>query len=156
MVDLAGKILKRLTNYRGIDISPSFSPKGDKVAFVSDRSGSPQIYVLDLSSGKTNRLTYNGQYNTSPSWSCLNRIAYVSRDGKFDIFSIDPNGGQLRRLTENQGNNEDPCWSPEGRYIVFSSRRDGAYGLYIMNANGQNQRKIRLFSGNQTSPSWAP
>jgi TolB protein len=156
MVDLDGKILKRLTTFRGIDVSPSISPKGDKVAFVSDRSGSPQIYVLDLSSGKTDRLTFNGQYNTSPSWSCLNQIAYVSRDGKFDIFSIDANGGQLRRLTENQGNNEDPCWSPEGRYIVFSSKRDGAYGLYIMNANGQNQRKIKLFSGNQTSPSWAP
>lgn len=156
-VDSDGKILKRLTTYRGIDVSPSVSPKGDKVAFVSDRSGSPQIYVMELFSGKTERLTFNGQYNTSPAWSCLNRIAYVSRiDGRFDIFSIDANGGQLRRLTENQGNNEDPCWSPEGRYIVFSSRRDGAYGLYIMNANGQNQRKIKLFSGNQTSPSWAP
>ncbi len=160
-IDLNGKVMKRLTNYWGIDVSPSFSPDGSRIAFVSNRKGSPQIFVLDLKSGKEERLTCfpegKGQYNTSPSWSSLNRIAFVSMNqGHFDIFTMHMDGNRLTKLTENQGNNEDPCWSPDGRYIMFSSDREGPYRLYIMNANGQNQREITFFDGDHTSPSWAP
>jgi len=141
LIDLDGRILERLTSHWGIDVSPSFSPDGKKMAFVSNRS----------------RLTFDGNYNTSPSWSRLNRIVYTSMNhGSFDIFTIDPEGGEPRQLTENQGNNEDPCWSPDGRYIVFSSNRLGRYHLYIMTANGQNQRRITRGKGHQSAPSWGP
>jgi TolB protein len=156
-IDVRGKIIRRLTNHWSIDVSPTFSPEGDQVAFVSNRSGSPQIYRLDVNRGTEERLTFEGKYCTSPSWSALNRIAFVSMDeGRFDIHAMDPDGGRLRKLTENQGNNEDPCWSPDGRYVVFSSDREGGYHLYIMTANGQNQRRITFMKGDQTSPSWAP
>ena len=156
-IDLKGKILKQLVKHWGIDVSPAFSPNGDKIAFVSNRSGSPQIYILDIGSGRVERLTYEGRYNTSPSWSSRNQIAFTSmKEGRFDICTMDAVGGRLRRLTENGGNNEDPCWSPDGRYIMFSSNREGRYHIYIMNANGQNQRRITSKKGEQTSPSWAP
>lgn len=156
-IDLNGKILRKVTNYWGIDVSPTFSPKGDKIAFVSNRSGTPQIYMRDLVKGREERLTFKGNYNTSPHWSIVNRIAFTgAADGHFDIFTLDPENGNLRRLTENQGDNEDPYWSPDGRYIVFSSNREGKYHLYIMNASGQNQRRITFLKGQQTSPSWSP
>jgi len=156
-IDLQGKILRQLVAHWGIDVSPAFSPDGNRIAFVSNRSGSPQIYILDLNSKKEERLTYEGRYNTSPTWSSRDRIAFVSMmDGKFDICTMDPAGGGMRRLTENNANDEEPCWSPDGRYIVFSSDREGPYHLYIMNANGQNQRKISQMKGDQTAPSWAP
>jgi len=154
-IDLNGKIKKRLTDHWGIDVSPAFSPDGKKIAFVSNRSGSPQIYLRDLIRGTEERLSFEGRYNTSPSWSGLNRIAFVSMDGgHFDIYTMRADGGQLRRLTEDQGDNEEPCWSPDGRYIMFSSNREGRYHLYIMNANGQNQRRITFLKGDQTDPSW--
>ena len=156
-IDLKGKILKQLVKHWGIDVSPAFSPKGDRIAFVSNRSGSPQIYILDILSGNVERLTYEGRYNTSPSWSARDQIAFASmKGGSFGICTIDAAGGGLRRLTENAGNNEDPCWSPDGRYMMFSSNRDGRYHIYIMNANGHNQRRITSTKGNQTAPSWAP
>lgn len=156
-IDLKGKILKQLVNHWALDVSPAFSPDGKKIAFVSNRSGSPQIYTLDLTNGRKERLTFEGNYNTSPAWSRLNRIAFTSLEqGAFDIYTMDLGGGTLKRLTEGQGNNEAPCWSPDGRYIVFSSNRAGRYHLYIMNANGQNQRRITSLKGDQTAPSWAP
>jgi len=155
MINTSGKIIKRLTSHWGIDISPAFSPDGNRMAFVSNRSGSPQIYLLDLTKGTEERLTFEGKYNTSPSWSCLNSIAYSSMiDGKFEICIIDAKTGRIKRLTENTGNNEDPCWSPDGRYIVFSSNRTGRYHLYIMNASGRNQKRVTFMKGDQTSPSW--
>ena len=157
LIDLDGNIIKRVTRYWGIDTAPSFSPDGKKIAFVSNRSGSPQIYIHDLETGKEERLTFEGKYNSSPSWSCLNKIAYSCMiDDHFDICTINPDGTNMRRLTQNQGNNEDPCWSPDGRYIIFTSNRTGRYQLYIMTANGMNQKKITSLKGNQTNPSWGP
>lgn len=158
-IDLEGKVLEKITDHWGIDVSPSFSPDGKKIAFVSNRSGNPQIYVHHLLTGKAERITFDPdlKYNTSPTWSSGNRIAFSGMNqGHFDIFSIDPDGSKLRQLTSNQGNNEDPCWSPDGRYILFSSNRTGRYHLYIMNANGLNQRRITSLNGNQTAPSWSP
>ena len=156
-IDLKGKIKSQLVDHWGIDVSPTFSPDGKKIAFVSNRSGSPQIYVRDLEKGQEERVTFSGKYNTSPSWSSMNRIVYSGmNNGYFDIFTINPDGSNLRQLTENQGKNEDPCWSADGRYIVFSSNRDGGYHLYIMNANSQNQKQIMRSEGEQTSPSWSP
>ena len=126
------------------------------MAFVSNRSGSPQIYVLDLITNKVERLIFEGNYNTSPAWSKLNSIAFAgSTDGHFDIYTISPDGKDLHRVTHNQGNNEDPCWSPDGRYIAFSSKRtDGNHHIFIANGNGQNQRQITFLHGDQLSPSW--
>ena len=161
VIDLTGNIIDKLTSYSGIDVSPTFSPDGNKIAFVSKISGKPQIYVRDLIKGRQERLTFfegdhEGNLNTSPSWSSLDRIAFSGmNNGHWDIYTMDSDGRNMRRLTESQGDDEDPCWSPDGRYIVFSSNREGGYHLYIMNANGQNQRRITFLKGEQTSPSWS-
>jgi TolB protein len=157
-IDPSGKLLDRITDHWGIDVSPSFSPDGTRMAFVSNRAGSPQIYVTDIAKGKREeRLTFDGKYNTSPSWSSLDRIAFTSmKDGYFQIFTMNPDGSQLRQLTSGPANSEDPCWSPDGRYIVFSSNREGAYHIWLMNGNGQNQRRLIFMEGEQTAPGWSP
>ncbi|MFU8803071.1 MAG: Tol-Pal system beta propeller repeat protein TolB, partial [Bradymonadaceae bacterium] len=64
-----GKIFRRLTDHWAIDTSPTWSPDCSKIAFVSGRSGGPQIYVMNADGSDQRRLTHQGSYNTSPTWS---------------------------------------------------------------------------------------
>lgn len=157
-IDINGKILKRYTSHLESDLSPSRSPDGSKMVFVSNRSTSPQLFVKDLKAGYEERITFGLKEATNPVWSSLNRIAFqaINDEGRHNIYLINPDGTGMRQLTRDSMDNENPCWSPDGRYISFDSNRSGAYHLYIMNANGYNQRQITLFKGEDRFPSWSP
>lgn len=153
-----GSVSRRVTNSKGIDVSPSFSPDGRKMAFVSSRNGLPQIFIQDMQSGDVKRLTFSGRYNTQPSWSPGgDQIAYSTweKNGEINIFVINPDGSSLRQLTKNAAENEAPSWSPNGEMIVFSSNRQGSRKLYIMSSTGENQRRLLQVEGEQMQPFWS-
>lgn len=153
-----GKILRRLTDHWAIDTSPTWSPDCSKIAFVSGRSGGPQIYVMNADGSDQRRLTHQGSYNTSPTWSPRGDvIAFAARDerNRFDIFTVNL-AGNIERLTQDQGNNEAPSFSPDGRYIVFASDR-GAQGkrLWLMTADGEIQRLLTTDGVGFSEPAWS-
>ncbi len=158
LVRTDGSIAQRVTRSRGIDLSPTFSPDGGKMAFVSSRNGLPQIFVQDLGTGAVKRLTFSGRYNTQPSWSPAgDKIAYTTWEngGEINIFTINADGTGLVKLTSRCRENESPSWSPDGDMIVFTSNRDGKKKLYVMNASGENQRPLVKMDGEQMQPSWS-
>ncbi len=158
LIKADGAISRRLTFSKGIDLSPSFSPDGNKMAYVSDQNGLPQIFIEDLQSGQVNRLTFSGRYNTQPSWSPAgDKIAYTTWEngGEIDIFTVNIDGSGLKQLTGNSGENESPSWSSDGRMIVFASNRKGSKKLYIMGSTGDSQRPLLQSDGEQMQPCWS-
>ena len=154
-----GDIRKRLTNNWSIDSSPTWSPDGSRLGFVSDRSGSPQIYVMPAGGGAAKRLTFQGTYNTTPEWSPRGDvIAFTARDERyrFDIFTVNVETGEILRLTQNQGNNEEPSWSPDGRYLAFTSTRKGGQKVYVMTYDGLVQTCVTPKGGGYATPAWGP
>jgi TolB protein len=145
-----------LTRTSSIETSPAFSPTGREIAFTSDRSGTPQIYVMDAEGLNVRRLTFEGNYNDSAAWSPRgDQMAYVSRvDGRFEIFVMDVASGATRKITEGPGNKENPRWSPDGRHIVFASNRAGRYDLYTMRADGSDVRRLTT-GGDCFTPDWS-
>ncbi|TNF28681.1 MAG: hypothetical protein EP329_17375 [Deltaproteobacteria bacterium] len=137
-----GEVVKNLTNSGYDEVSPTFSPDGSKIAFVSNAAGSPQIYMMSVGGGEPTRLTFAGDYNYAPDWGSNGLIAFAAmEDGSSDIFTV-TEGGQIARLTQNQGNNKDPSWSPDGRYVAFVSQRSEGTGIYVMSADGRYQTMI--------------
>ncbi|HDY88755.1 MAG TPA: Tol-Pal system beta propeller repeat protein TolB, partial [bacterium] len=153
-----GKNIRRLTNHNKIDCSPSWSPDGEQLAFTSDRTGQPTIYVMKRDGSNAHRLTNNiNAYEDSPCWSPRgDRIAFVVLfDRSFDIATVSPSGDDVVIITSGQGSNENPQWSPDGLRIVFSSSRLGGKNLFIMNRDGTNVRPLTKNSSS-FSPAWAP
>ena len=142
-----------LVRQEGILASPGFSTDGKKMVFVSDMYGTPQVFIRDLSSGETKRLTYAGTYNTTPVLSPKgDLIAYGCKtDGALEICVMKADGSEPRILTDG-GVNDSPQFSQCGRYILYSSSNGKKAGIYFMLHNGDNRRPLTFTAGEDTQP----
>jgi TolB protein len=151
-----GSVIRRITNDRAIDTSPAWSPDGTKLAFVSDRNGGPQIFVVPATGGAATQVSFNGSYNTTPTWSPRKDkqiIAYTTRDGSaYDIVTIDLQSKAMTRITQGQGSSEEPAFSPNGRAIAFAR---AGQGVFIANADGTGT-PVKVWSGAATGVDWGP
>jgi TolB protein len=104
-------------------------------------------------------VSFNGDYNTTPTWSPrkgVRVLAYTTRDsGHFDIVTLDLDSKAMVRITQDQGNNEEPAFSPNGRAIAFASSRSEGSGIYLANADGTGKQR-RVWKGSATSVDWGP
>jgi Tol biopolymer transport system component len=110
------------------DDSPSISPAGDRIAFVSNRTGNEEIWVCDRNGGRLVQLTsFKGPGTGTPRWSPDGHwIAFDSLSaGDSNIYVIGADGGAPRRLTTGRSSNFMPSWSAEGKWIYFKSDRSG-------------------------------
>jgi TolB protein len=142
-----GSVIRNLTNSDADEVSPTFSPDGSKIAFVSSAAGGPQVYVMSVGGGGQQRVTFAGDYNFAPDWGPDGKIAFAAMDGSAsDIFTVTEGGG-IERLTQDQGVNKDPTWSPDGRYLAFISSRPAGSGVYLMSADGRYQLLVSKGGG---------
>jgi TolB protein len=143
----------------GLEVSPSPSPDGRRIAFVSDRGGSPQIYVKTLGVAGETRISSGTGYATSPSWSPAgDRIAYASRSGgRFIVATVAPDGSDPREVASAaDGDCEDPSFSPDGRSVVYTYRKRDYSALKIISSDGLRQRTLVSGLGDVGSPAWSP
>lgn len=153
---------KRLTAFKGSDVSPVFNPKTNaQIAWVSGRTGLPQIYIMDADGSNVQRITDQG-YAVSPSWSpnglvlafAWTRHYGPGAPGGQDIYIMDVASRQFRQLTHDSGRNDFPSWSPDGRHLVFQSTRSGSEEIWTMLADGTHQQQLTR-SGKNSMPNWS-
>jgi TolB protein len=113
---------------------------------------------MDADGNNVKRITYEGTYNTSPSWSPHgDRLAYEGlTNDKYQIFIIDADGNTPPiQLTFDAANNKSPSWSPSGRQIVYASQKKSKSKIIIVNSNGSNPRILTEYSTNLVMPTWS-
>ena len=152
---------KRLTQSNGANMSPAWNPKtGQTIAFVSDRGGSPQLYLMNSDGTGAAKIDLPEKgYVIDPSWSPNGQLLAFSwrrPNDDYDIYVMDASSRQIVELTRDQGRNERPSWAPDGRHIVFESTRTGAgtRKIWTMLADGSQPHQLTT-TGHNESPNWS-
>jgi len=130
-------------------LSPSWSPDGRKLAYVSFERGNSSIYVQDIATGGRELLTSFRGINSAPSFSPDGRrlALALSRSGNPEIYVMDLGSKQLTQLTNHFGIDTEPTWSADGSSVYFTSDRGGRPQIYQVSASGGSANRV-TFQGN--------
>ena len=129
-----------------------------KIAYVSNKTGNKEIYVVDYDGFGVRQVTHNRSINMSPAWSPdMRQIVYTSfKKGDPDIYVIDLATGTERLVAGGPGVQGAPSFSPDGKSILFSNTRGRESELFMVPAAGGQPRRVTREGGINTSPSWSP
>ncbi len=130
-------------------LSPSWSPDGRKLAYVSFERGNSSIYVQDIATGGRELLTSFRGINSAPSFSPDGRrlALALSRSGNPEIYVMDLGSKQLTQLTNHFGIDTEPTWSADGSSVYFTSDRGGRPQIYQVSSSGGSASRV-TFQGN--------
>ena len=142
--------------------SPSFSPDGKQIVFMSPVPLTPQLYTMNVNGSGLRLLTPptpgKRTYRTGPEWSPKgDEIAYQQQMGDFQVWLISLKDRSMKQLTF-EGENEDPSWAPDGRHLAIT-RRLGAIGdprsIWILDKQTGRLRQLTT-SGDARLSDWSP
>jgi TolB protein len=150
----ADEILSRLSGTQGI--------ASTQIAFVSSRTGTKEIWVMDYDGNNQHPLTSLHTISLTPRWSPdAARIAFTcfapSRgivSPQICMYSMD--AGKVLTFPRFRGTNSSPAWSPDGTHLMFSSSMLGNPELFVTDSSGGNPKRLTFSNGANTSPAWNP
>jgi eukaryotic-like serine/threonine-protein kinase len=121
-----------------IEIAGSISPDGERIVFISDRSGPKEVWRCQSDGSQPVQLTSFNMQTGNPRWSPDGReIVFSARHANHhNLYVIKADGGQPRRLTEGSWNDMAPCWAADGAWIYFGSNRSGNWEIWRTPPNG--------------------
>lgn len=139
-------------------ISPSWSPNGLELAYVSFENQKAVIYAQEVATGKRRVVANFRGSNSAPAWSPdgSTMVATLSREGGSQLFLMDRNGGNVRRLTSSSSIDTEPVFSADGKTIYFISDRSGGPQIYRVGAGGGNPERITFVGSYNVSPAISP
>ncbi len=147
-----------LTDGSSLVLTPRFSPQVQEIAYLDYFNDDPNVYLMDVSTGKSELLGSFPGMSFAPRFSSdgSKLIMSLAENGLTDIFEMDLSTQQRRQLTNSPSIDTSPSYSPSGNEIVFNSDRGGSQQIYVMDANGKNPERISFGQGRYATPVWSP
>jgi len=137
----------------------SYSPDGSKIAFVSARTGTEALWVMNRDGSDPRRLTEDGHsFSERPDWSPDGRFLAFDREenGRRKIWTLEIETGVLHRVTDGPGEDTYTSWSADGQQLVFMSRgRRPSIDLWIVGLDGSDLRRLTDLPNMVWAPHWS-
>jgi TolB protein len=141
-------------------MSPSWSPDGQSLAYVSFEGRLPTVYVQELKSGERRRVSARAGVNQAPAWSPDGKklaLTLSTRDGNLDIYTLDLASQAITRITDDPGIDTEPQWSNDGRSLYFTSDRAGGPQIYRVGIQpGDKPRRLTFQNAYNARPRLSP
>ncbi len=150
--------LEKHVAYKGVQISPVWSPARFELAASLSITGDQEIYLLTGEGKMIKRLTDSRGIDVDISWSPDGKkIAFVSnRSGKPQIYIQEIDSGRVQRLTFEGNYNTQPSWSPKGGMIAYSSMEGSEINICVIDIDGNSPIQLTYNQGDNEAPSWSP
>ena len=158
VMDMDGHNPKKLTNNHTVDISPNWSPDGEKIVFTSYMRDNPDLYVVNSDGSGLKQIIGNSGASITPAWSPNGKFIALSSSikGDSDIYLTTPEGKKLWPIVKGGRIDIAPTWSPNSNEIIFSSERAGGLHLYKVSAKGGKVKRLTYVGYQNDMPAWSP
>ncbi len=139
-------------------MSPTWSPDGRRLAYVSFENRRPGIWIQEIFTGRRTQVTSFTGINGAPAWSPDGRLLAMtlSKEGSPDIFVFDLERSTLRALTRHFAIDTEPAWSPDGKQIIFTSDRGGGPQIYQIPSSGGEPKRLTFEGPYNARASYSP
>ncbi|NQY51679.1 MAG: Tol-Pal system protein TolB [Piscirickettsiaceae bacterium] len=143
-------------------LSPSWSPDGQRLSYVSFERGKAEVFILELRSGLIHLVAAFKGMNSAPAWSPDGQklALMLSKDGNPEIYILElaaDGKGKLVRITHNiQVIDSEPAWMPNGHEIIFTSDRGGQPQIYRISTDGGSANRLTFEGYYNASPDISP
>ena len=146
-----------ITGNRSINLSPRWSPDGNRITYTSYRNNNPDLFLLDLRSGRRTSISSTPGLNAAASWSPDGEWLVLAKSaGGTNLFFMRPDGSGQRQLTFGSGIAISASFSPNGKQIAFTSDQGGSPQIYVMDVTGSNLQRLTFRGNYNVSPRWSP
>ena len=161
VMDMRTRALKKITTHFAVDTEPSWMPDSKSIIYTSEQGGAnrPQIYQVTLDTGWSERVTFQGTYNSKPAMLADgNNLVMIHREDTQDDYHLaiqNIERGTIRTLTTTSLD-ESPTIAPNASMIMYASKRDGMGILNAVSIDGRVKYQLPVTTGDVREPSWSP
>ena len=143
----------------GINTAPTYSPDGNKIAFTSNKGGSPQLYSMNRDGSMVRRLTYEGRENYEAQFAAGGERIVFMHSGEHCtgtcIVGMALDSHHITPLTDGPAD-KSPTVSPNGRMMVYSRSEGQGRSLRMISLEGRREQAVPAITTEVRSPAWSP